>query len=472
MKRIEDLVLPFITNYLDKDPVNNSKKFLNTVSKFGLFRVKDIKTQQKRINAIYEQLENPDNQWYGFISNMRTELNKNARKKLIGNFLLKASLFQKGRREEMRKEQQIPSIILMDPTSACNLDCTGCWAKDYKKTDSLSFELLDRIIQEGKKINVFTYIYSGGEPLIRKKDILKLCKKHPECYFLAFTNGTLIDDEFAKEVARLGNFAPAISIEGFEEMTDFRRGKGTYKKVIKAMDLMRKHGNLFGFSATYHRKNNDDITSDKFLDYMRKKGNYFGWYFTYMPVGSDAQPDLVITPEQRAYTYKKLREYRKKNPLFLMDFWNDGEYTEGCIAGGRQYIHINARGDVEPCAFIHYSSVNIKDTPLKEALRQPLFEQYRKHQPFNDNHLRPCPCLDNPEKLRAMVNASKAPSTQLNDIETVEHLTAKCEEHAAGWAVFADALNKKRNNGEGEDFFKNKNYSEFKIDKEYVAEEG
>jgi radical SAM protein with 4Fe4S-binding SPASM domain len=109
--------------------------------------------------------------------------------------------------------------------------------------------------------------------------------------------------------------------------------------------------------------------------------------------------------------------------MFLMDFWNDGEFAGGCVAGGRQYCHINARGDVEPCAFIHYSNVNIKDMSLKEALKQPIFEEYRKNQPFNHNHLRPCPCLDNPEQLRKMVHASEAKSTQINDMESVENLT-------------------------------------------------
>jgi hypothetical protein len=123
-----------------------------------------------------------------------------------------------------------------------------------------------------------------------------------------------------------------------------------------------------------------------------------------------------------------------------MDFWNDGEYTLGCIAGGRQYLHINAREDVEPCAFIHYSNVNIKDVSLLEALRQPLFEQYRKNHPFNRNHLRSCPCLDNPEKLRKMVNEAKAHSTDITDSESVENLTAKCQEHAAGWAEIATRL--------------------------------
>jgi hypothetical protein len=103
-------------------------------------------------------------------------------------------------------------------------------------------------------------------------------------------------------------------------------------------------------------------------------------------------------------------------------------------------MHINAKGDVEPCAFIHYSNVNIKDVSLLEALRQPIFQEYRKNQPFNHNHLRPCPCLDNPEKLRKMVNNAQARSTQINDMESVESLTAKCEEHACGWAPVADAL--------------------------------
>ena len=66
-----------------------------------------------------------------------------------------------------------------------------------------------------------------------------------------------------------------------------------------------------------------------------------------------------------------------------MDFWNDGEYVNGCIAGGRDYLHINANGDIEPCAFIHYADSNIKEKTLLEAYQSPLFMQYRRNQPFN-----------------------------------------------------------------------------------------
>jgi len=438
MKFATDFIIRGLVNYLDRDHIKNLKNLIDFLKFTGLY---NVQPEAKRL--IYERLDDPESPWYRAMKNIKRDLNKNVRKKLVGNFILRAGLFAKPKRDRLREQlqQNIPFALLMDPTSACNLECIGCWANDYAKTDSLSFELMDRIIREGKELATYIYIFSGGEPLIRKKEIIRLCEKHPDCFFMAFTNGTLIDDKFAAEVARVGNFAPAISIEGFEEMTDFRRGEGTYNKVIRAMDIMRSHGNLFGFSATYHRLNTEVMVSDKFIDLMLEKGCGFGWYFTYMPVGSDARPELIVTPEQREYMFHTLRATRKKRPMFLMDFWNDGEFINGCIAAGRQYLHINARGDVEPCAFIHYSNVNIKDTSLVEALRQPIFEEYRKRQPFNHNHLRPCPCLDNPEKLRSIVNASKAPSTQKYDNESVEKLTARCEEHACSWAPVAHSLN-------------------------------
>ena len=92
------------------------------------------------------------------------------------------------------------------------------------------------------------YIYTGGEPLVRKDDIIRLCEKHNDCAFLAFTNSTLIDEDFANEMLRVKNFVPAISVEGFEEATDFRRGKGTYQKVRDAMKLLTEKKLPFGVS--------------------------------------------------------------------------------------------------------------------------------------------------------------------------------------------------------------------------------
>ena len=275
---------------------------------------------------------------------------------------------------------------------------------------------------------------------MRKKDLIRLAENHPDCAFLAFTNGTLVDEEFADELKRVGNFGLAFSIEGSEADTDFRRGEGTYKSVIHAMDLLRERGVIFGFSACYTSKNLGTIGSDAFVDLMIEKGALFGWYFTYIPVGKDAVTELMVDAQQRAYMYHKIREWRESKPCFLLDFWNDGEYVYGCIAGGRHYLHINANGDVEPCAFIHYSNVNIKDCSLLEALQSPLFMEYHNKQPFNHNMLRPCPMLDNPEMLREMVKDSGAHSTDFLAPESAEELTAKTEAAAQAWAEKAREL--------------------------------
>ena len=123
-----------------------------------------------------------------------------------------------------------------------------------------------------------------------------------------------------------------------------------------------------------------------------------------------------------------------------MDFQNDAEFVGGCIAGGRRYLHINANGDIDPCVFVHYSDSNIREKTLLDALRSPMLMAYHDGQPFNDNMLRPCPMLENPEKLREMVTASGAKSTDLPSPESVEHLCSKCDNYAANWKPEADAL--------------------------------
>ena len=316
----------------------------------------------------------------------------------------------------------MPWAILMDPTSACNLHCTGCWAAEYGNKLNMSYETLDNIIQQGTAMGTFMYIYSGGEPLVRKDDIIRLCEAHPDCMFLAFTNGTLIDEKFADEMLRVKNFVPAFSVEGFEEATDFRSGHGTYQAVMKAMDILREKKLVFGASCCYTSKNVDSISSEAYIDHLIAKGTKFAWFFHYMPVGNEAVPELLPSPEQREVMYHKIREYRNTKPIFTIDFQNDGEFVKGCIAGGRNYLHINANGDIEPCAFIHYSDSSIYDKTLLEAYKSPLFMAYKEGQPFNQNHLRPCPMLENPECLKAMVERSGAHSTDLQSPESAEHL--------------------------------------------------
>ena len=337
----------------------------------------------------------------------------------------------------------IPWVILFDPTSACNLHCTGCWAAEYAHQLNLSYEDMDSIVTQGKELGIHFYAMTGGEPTVRKADIFRLAKKHSDCGFMIFTNGTLIDQAFCDEMKICKNIILCLSIEGYEEATDGRRGSGVFRKVMKAMDLLHENGLVYGTSICYTSQNCEAVTSDEFYDFLIDKGVKFSWYFHFMPVGNDSSVELIPSPEQREYMYRRIREirgYEGGKPIFCMDFQNDGEFVSGCIAGGKYYCHINPAGDVEPCVFIHYSGANIHDKTLLECLQQPLFRVYQGAQPFNRNLLQPCPMLENPEKLREMVAAAGAHSTDMMSPETVEHLCGKCDRYAEEWAPVAQRL--------------------------------
>ena len=372
----------------------------------------------------------------------------------------------KVRKSREKYNCNVPWLILFDPTSACNMHCKGCWAGEYGNKYNLSFDDMDKIVSEGKELGIYFYMLTGGEPLVRKADILKIANKHNDCMFAIFTNSTLIDQKFCDEVKKVGNITFQLSIEGTEETNDARRGEGHYKAVMKAMDLLKKNGLLFGTSICYTRQNIDAITSDEFLKMLVDKGARYAMYFHYMPVGNNAVKELLPTPEQREYMIKRLRYIRSDEcdlPLFPIDFQNDGEFVGGCIAGGRNYFHINSAGDAEPCVFIHYSDANIHDKSILEILQSPLFEAYHDGQPFNRNHLRPCPMLENPEKLRKIVKETGAKSTDLESPETAEHLCAKCDDYAENWKEVADKLWDSKK----DDYVKNHNYQNYKKENVY-----
>ena len=375
----------------------------------------------------------PGSKWEQFLWSVIDETDPHVLKTGLRNTTANADKYQ----------CNVPWIIIFDPTSACNKHCIGCWSADYEKWQNLTYEECDKIVTQGSELGCHLYMMTGGEPLVRKKDVLRLAEEHNDCLFNIFTNASLIDQPFCDEVKRLGNIVFSISLEGYEDTNDARRGDGSYDEVMRAMDLLHKNGLLFGTSTAYTRANTETVTSDEYLDLIISKGARWAWYFHYMPVGEGANADLMPTIEQREYMIdriRKIRDYEGGKPIMAMDFQNDGEFVGGCIAGGRNYFHINSAGDAEPCVFIHYSNANIHDQSILEILHSPLFMAYHNGQPFNKNHLRPCPMLENPELLQKMVHETGAHSTDLQSPETVEHLCEKCKSYAANWQPTADEI--------------------------------
>ena len=440
-KAVETLVDAFLKH---REKAEDREKFyLQLVDWAEMFYGKAAK--KETLERIRAAITDPDNRWFKFINKIIDETDPHYAKVTLMNLGYQA--FFNGTKEIRANREKyhcnIPWLILFDPTSACNMHCVGCWSGTYGHKSNLSFEDMDKIVTEGKALGTYLYFMTGGEPTVRMKDILKLAEKHNECEFALFSNSTLINEDLCKELVRLGNITFLLSIEGTPETNDARRGSGHYDAVMKAMDLMKKYGIIFGTSICYTRNNIEAVTDEKFLRFIASKGARYGFYFHLMPVGNKAAPELMPTPEQRKKIIEKIRWVRSKDcdiEFYPMDFQNDGEYVGGCIAGGRNYFHINSNGDAEPCVFIHFSNANIHDNTIIEMLQSPLFMAYHEGQPFNRNHLRPCPMLENPELLRRMVKETGAHQTNQESPEDVDHLCAKCDEYAKNWAPVAEEI--------------------------------
>jgi|GEM_PF-4690224 len=272
------------------------------------------------------------------------ETSKSYRKKLVNNLIFNQFIAGKAKRKALcTRDNLVPNFIVVSPTMRCNLRCTGCYSGLYSKEEELSASELDRLFAQIRGLGVYFVVISGGEPYLLKDTLLALFKKYNDMFFLTYTNGTLIDAALAERLGKLGNVAPAISVEGWEKQTDARRGKGTWRRILETMGHLRAHGVLFGASVTVTRHNLDVVTDETFARFLMDRGIIFGWYFMFMPVGKDPMLDLVMTPEQRVGCGRRVNALRETYPLFLADFWNDGEIVGGCLAAGRQYLCLEQR---------------------------------------------------------------------------------------------------------------------------------
>ena len=390
----------------------------------------------KTIRTLFEQ----DHPSFTVFKKVLRETNTHHRKRLVKAFIINQLLIGSNRRKAFSESPggfYPPGLLVISPTMRCNLNCYGCYAGSYDKGKDLPIEVMDRVLNEAKELGMFFAVISGGEPFIRD-DVVQLFERHKDVAFQVYTHGGLLDEKMIARIIKAGNILPAISIEGFEEDTDRRRGKGHYKKIMNAMRLLKENGVLFGFSSTQTRENSDLITSDAFIDHMVDMGCTVGWYFTYVPIGRNPNLNLMPTPEQRDSLRRWVLHVRNTKPILVADFWNDGPVVGGCIAAGRKYLHINANGDVEPCVFCHFAEHNIKDTPLKVALNSKIFRFIRQTQDDNPNPLRPCMIIDHPEVFREAISMDGVYFTHDGADNVVTDISEFLDQYAADYARYSE----------------------------------
>ena len=360
-------------------------------------------------------------------------------------YIIESWLWGKGDAASMNRFRQEygvmpPNLLVISPGKGCNLQCIGCYADSGPTPEKMEWDTFDRIITECKTLwGKRSFVISGGEPLVYRaqgKGLLEAAEKHADCFFMFYTNGTLINDKVADRMAELGNIVPAISVEGWRERTDERRGEGVFDKVMAAMQRLRERQVLFGLSLTATRHNAEEIFSDEFMDYFfGGQKALFGWVFHYMPIGRKYTIELMPSPEQRLMMWQRSWKLMRDKGYFLADFWNHGTTCNGCLSAGRfsggGYLYIDWNGAVSPCVFVPYSPVNMNDVyaqggSLNDMWADPFFAGIREWQAsYNHgnghpgNLLAPCLIRDHHDVLRQLVGDYEPDPTDVNAEEAL-----------------------------------------------------
>jgi len=286
-----------------------------------------------------------------------------------------------------KKGVHVPPIIVLSVTSECNLHCQGCYHQALRSASEseMSDERLDELVAEAKGLGVSFIVIGGGEPLTRPI-ILDLAGKYPAIMFLVFTNGLLINEGVIKKMSENRNIVPLISLEGYENDTDKRRGAGVYAQVLKAIAKLKEKNIFWGSSLTLTRANFADVTDEDFVGRLVETGCKLFMLVEYTPVKKGTE-DWVLTSEQRTELLMKRDLFRKKySAMFIALPW-DEEEIGGCLSSGRGFVHISAEGNVEPCPFVPYSDTNLKHLSLKDALQSKMLNTIREnHWQLEETH--------------------------------------------------------------------------------------
>lgn len=304
------------------------------------------------------------------------------------------------RRKNAERALSVPVIMLMSITARCPFACPGCYMQQRTPTpesEEMTRAEIESILAQARELGISVIGILGGEPLLRREDIIHFARSFPDLLFVLVTNGLLLNESVLSDIARCGNIVPFISIEGFEEKTDHRRGTGTYNRLIGTGSRMGRQVMFSGWAITITSRNFDEVLSESFILSLIGAGARTFLYIQYVPVepGTD---NLLLTPEQRGILHQSMQEFTRKFTAIFIAIPGNVTMFGGCLAAGRGFIHVSPSGYLEPCAVVPVSVANLKSMPLEEALRSPVLEAIRRNKEFLQANGR-CPLRLHPERI-------------------------------------------------------------------------
>lgn len=316
---------------------------------------------------------------------------------------------EKKRKQAETVGEHIPPFLIASITEQCNLHCKGCYARAVQRcgdahpaSKALTGTQWSDIFSQAEELGVEFILLAGGEPFVRR-DVLKAAGEYPPVLFPIFTNGTMIDEDYLRLLDEKRNLLPVLSIEGNKETTDARRGPGIYQKIVSIMERLKGKGIIFGASVTVTKANRNEVLSAAFIRSLQTAGAKAIVYVEFVPM-DEADRNLAPDDTDRDFMRNAMDSRRKEfENMVLIAFPGDEKASGGCLAAGRGFFHINARGGAEPCPFSPYSDTNVMKTSLRGALRSPLFQALSGGGNLSEEHIGGCVLFEQRTQVEALL---------------------------------------------------------------------
>ena len=313
----------------------------------------------------------------------------------MARFAAASAKAEQRRAAQERQGLHVPPFLIASITSSCNLHCAGCYSRCNQATvdgvvpGQLTGDQWKDIFRQAEELGVSFILLAGGEPMLRR-DVMEAAGQIQNILFPVFTNGTCLDAGYLDLLDQRRNLVPVLSIEGDRVKTDGRRGAGVYDKLISGMDALHDRGLIFGASVTVTTENLQEVLSEDFVRTLTDRGCRAVFYVEFVPVTPEAAELAPGDPEREILRQGMDRLRRDHSEALFIAFPGDEHESGGCLAAGRGFFHINARGGAEPCPFSPYSDRSLAEVSLREALDSPLFRTLREEGHLTEEHAGGC----------------------------------------------------------------------------------
>lgn len=363
---------------------------------------------------------------------MLTETDTRQLWRLAYNFGYKGMRSVELYKKRLKRGEHFPPFLFISIINSCQLRCQGCWVDVEAPRKMISLADMNRIITDAKRHGNSYFGILGGEPFMHP-DLFEILGSHPDCYFQIFTNGQMITDEVARELRRVGNATPLISIEGTEIVSDERRGRANVlDQTLAGLENCRRNKLITGV-ATSVCQSNIDLVSEPWLRRLIELGVHYVWFHTYRVVGPRPSAELALRPEQVEQVRRFIVEMRGRLPLVIVDaYWDDKGQALCPMATGVSH-HIGPGGDIEPCPIIQFATESIGD---RESIYE-LMTESRFLKDFRETAAqatRGCVVLERPDLVRELVIKHGARDTTQRGVALpeLEALEPRHSQHVPG----------------------------------------